>query len=135
MNLSPNRIPVNSVYEVALKDLFSPDVSDRALYILSDYHIFALLGISFTLTLVLWYAIYLNDHEKRSRLRIGLASFMIIAETSWHVWAVSVGVWHVNHAVPLHLCSLAAILSIFMLFHRSYSILEILYFWGFAGAV
>ena len=117
------------------EELFTPDVSDRALYLLSDYHIFALLGISFTLTLVLWYAIYLDDHEKRSRLRIGLASFMIIVEASWHVWAVSVGVWHVNHALPLHICSLAAILSIFMLFQRSYSIFEVLYFWAFAGAV
>ena len=117
------------------EELFTPDVSDRALFLLSDYHIFALLGISFTLTLVLWYAIYLDDHEKRSRLRIGLASFMIIVEASWHVWAVSVGVWHVNHALPLHICSLAAILSIFMLFQRSYSIFEVLYFWAFAGAV
>ena len=111
-----------------MKDIFSPNVSDRALYILSDSHVYALLGISFTLTLVLWYAIYLNDHEKRRRLRIGIASFMILVEISWHVWAVSVGVWHVNHALPLHLCSVSAILSIFMLINRNYNIFELLYF-------
>ena len=118
-----------------MNELFSPNVSDKALYILSGYHIYALLTISFTLISVLWYARYCNELQTIKRLRIGLATFMILVEISWHIWAVSVGIWHVNHALPLHLCSVAAILSIFMLFNRNYNIFELLYFWGFAGAV
>lgn len=118
-----------------MKEFVSPKVSGKAFSILSEYHIYALLTISLTLILILWFTRYCNDQQTVKRLRVGLASFMILVEISWHVWAVSVGVWHVNHALPLHLCSVAAILSIFMLFNRNYSIFELLYFWGFAGAV
>ena len=118
-----------------LKELFSPNVSDKALYIFSESHIYALVLISFVLTLVLWYAKYCNEMARVNRLRTGLANFIILVEISWHVWAVTVGVWHDNHALPLHLCSIGAILSIFMLLKRNYSIFEVLYFWGIAGAV
>ena len=118
-----------------LKELFSPNVSDEALYIFSESHIYALGIISFVSILVLWYAKYCNEMARVNRLRTGLANFIILVEISWHVWAVSVGVWHVNHALPLHLCSMGAILSIFMLVKRNYSIFEVLYFWGIAGAV
>ena len=118
-----------------MKEIFSPKISNNALYILSEYHIYALLGTFFFLVLVLWYAKACKEPEKVNRLRIGLASFMILVETSWHAWALTVGVWHVNHALPLHLCSVGAILSIFMLLMRNYSIFEVLYFWGIAGAI
>ena len=118
-----------------MKELFAPNTSKSAFYILSEYHIYALVGVFLLLALVLWYSKVCNDTKKLNRLRVGLASFMILVEISWHVWALAVGVWHVNHALPLHLCSVGAILSIYMLLRRRYSIFEVLYFWGIAGAV
>ena len=118
-----------------MKELFAPNTSKSAFYILSEYHIYALVGVFLFLALVLWYSKVCNDTKKLNRLRVGLASFMILVEISWHVWALVVGVWHVNHALPLHLCSVGAILSIYMLLRRRYSIFEVLYFWGIAGAV
>ncbi|MBH28420.1 MAG: TIGR02206 family membrane protein [Chloroflexi bacterium] len=118
-----------------MQELFSPNVAKSTFYILSDYHIYALVGVLLLLSLVLFYTKICNDTNKLNRLRVGLAIFTILVEVSWHVWALSVGVWHVNHALPLHLCSLGAILSIFMLLKRRYGIFEVLYFWGIAGAV
>ena len=118
-----------------MKELFAPNTSKSAFYILSEYHIYALVGVFLFLALVLWYSKVCNDTKKLNRLRVGLASFMILVEISWHVWALAGGVWHVNHALPLHLCSVGAILSIYMLLRRRYSIFEVLYFWGIAGAV
>ena len=118
-----------------MRAFFSPNGSGSDFYILSEYHIYALLTITFGLIIVLWYAKFCNDLEKVNRLRLGLAGLLILIEISWHVWALIVGVWHINHALPLHLCSVGAILSIFMLIKRNYSTFEVLYFWGIAGAV
>jgi hypothetical integral membrane protein (TIGR02206 family) len=112
---------------------FSPTFSAEPFRFLSAQHLWAL-----TVLLVVL-AVTINIfHDRRScqmlnRARVGLGVTIIFIELSWHAWALSVGVWHLNYALPLHLCSMAALLAIVMLFARSRPLFELLYFWAFAG--
>ena len=65
-----------------MKGFFSPNGSESDFYILSEYHIYALLTVTFGLIFVLWYAKFCNDLEKVNRLRLGLAGFLFLAASS-----------------------------------------------------
>ncbi len=113
---------------------FAPTPSAEPLRLLSAQHLWALC----VLLIVLGMALTVFHARRwsvaiRRRACVSLGVIMVVIELSWHVWAVQVGVWHVNYALPLHLCSMAALLAIVMLFTHSRPLFELLYFWAFAG--
>jgi hypothetical integral membrane protein (TIGR02206 family) len=65
--------------------------------------------------------------------RMFMAGVLVVAEASYHVWANWNGSWTPGYSLPLHICGLAALLSVVMLLTRSYAIFELVYFWGLAG--
>jgi hypothetical integral membrane protein (TIGR02206 family) len=83
-------------------------------------------------------AVYLGRGRLRApRLNFAVRAFMaamlVLAEASYHIWAVWNGSWTPGYSLPLHICGLAALLSVVMLLTRSYAIFEVVYFWGLAG--
>ncbi len=112
---------------------FAPTFTAEPLLFLSPQHLWALTLLLVVLVAALTVSRDLCSLNTRSRARIGLGVVMIGIEISWHVWALRVGVWYVNYALPLHLCSMAALLAIVMLLRRSRPLFELLYYWAFAG--
>lgn len=112
---------------------FSPTFSGEPLQMLSAQHIWALTVLVVALALALTVFPGRFSLGTCSRVRVGLGVAMIAIEISWHVWALCVGVWNVNYSLPMHLCSMAALLAIVMLLRRSSSLFQLLYFWAFAA--
>ena len=117
-----------------MKGIFDPVYRGEELTIFSQYHIYAMVFICISWFVILFVGHVMNKTKNKNAIRISIVVCMIFIEVSWHVWAVYAGVWHVSHALPLHLCSLGAILSIYMLLQKSYRTFEVLYFWSCAGA-
>ena len=112
---------------------FSPNFPGQPLQLLSAQHLWPLAALLFLLGVTSMVFRGQRAPAARRRVRLGLGVAMIAIELSWHAWALRVGVWHVNYALPLHVCSLAALLAIVMLLARSRPLFELLYFWAFAG--
>lgn len=69
------------------------------------------------------------------RCRIALAFALLALDTGLYVWYGVSGHFDLSWSLPLHLCGLSLILSIVMLFARSYRLYEFLYFAGIGGAL
>lgn len=74
-----------------------------------------------------------NNADRFSRY--ALAYILIVTELSFQFWCAFNGVWTPEYNLPFHLCSVATIICIIMLFKKSYRIYKIAYFWGMAGAL
>ncbi|ETI68852.1 YwaF family protein [Neobacillus vireti] len=72
--------------------------------------------------------------EKWRSIEIGVAISLIIFETAYHLWLILNGSWHVSYAIPLELCSISLILTVFLLLTRKKIIYEILLFTALLGA-
>jgi hypothetical integral membrane protein (TIGR02206 family) len=75
-----------------------------------------------------------NQVGKRN-LRMVLASVLLTAETSWHLWNYLTGQWTIQEMLPFHLCSALVWLSIYMLLTKNALIYEFAYLLGIAGAL
>jgi hypothetical integral membrane protein (TIGR02206 family) len=69
------------------------------------------------------------------RIRIGLASILVINEISYHIWLILTHQWDPLWHLPLHLCSVLVWLSALMLYSKNYTIFELVYFLGIGGAL
>jgi len=81
---------------------------------------------------------YVRDHTgetARRNIRYGMAIFLVINETAWHLWKWSIGEWTVQTMLPLHLCSALVWLSAYMLITKNRAIYEFAYLLGIAGAL
>lgn len=72
--------------------------------------------------------------EKWRAAEIGMAISLLLIETTYHIWMLINGSWNVSHAIPLELCSISLILTVFLLLTRKKVIYEILLFTALLGA-
>ncbi len=99
---------------------------------------FALSHISM---LLLLFALLLILFILRNRLNRGkqviryiLIGFLLVSELSLYIWYNYTGVWDPIDSLPFQLCTLSLLLSIIMLFTRSYRLFEVTFFLGVGGA-
>jgi hypothetical integral membrane protein (TIGR02206 family) len=67
-------------------------------------------------------------------LRCGIAVFLTVNELAWHVYNLALDTWTVQNILPLHICSVMAIVSVVMLVTGSYRLYEFQYFLGIGAA-
>ena len=72
--------------------------------------------------------------EEWRYVEFGVAISLIIMETTYHLWMLLNGSWHVSHAIPLELCGISLILTVILLLIRNKLIYEILLFTALLGA-
>jgi hypothetical integral membrane protein (TIGR02206 family) len=118
-----------------MDSFFSLDCPNGPFILFSSPHIAALAAIFLLNILVCLFRNRLKDDKMRGAFRLCLASLLIIQEISFHIWNIATGQWSINNTLPLQLCSISTILSAILLISRSYSIYEIVYFWGIGGAL
>ncbi|MCA1031993.1 TIGR02206 family membrane protein [Bacillus timonensis] len=73
--------------------------------------------------------------SQSNKIRYILAIGLLVSELSLYLWYIYTDVWNLADSLPLQLCSISLLLSIVMLFSRSYFLFEITYFFGVGGAL
>lgn len=68
------------------------------------------------------------------RIRMLLAAFMWIQESSIWIYRINNGIFTVQENLPLHLCGFSALLLPILLYTKRPFLYQLLYFWGIGGA-
>lgn len=97
-------------------------------------HAGALLGIAAAAVILSLSAPRLGRIARR-RLALGFAVVLPLNETVKTAVAVQVYGNPLSASLPLHLCGMAAFLTAWVLWRRSYGAYEVAYFWGVGGTV
>lgn len=71
----------------------------------------------------------------RKNIRITIGVCLLLSRISLDIWYVSTGVWSVEHALPLELCSIASLACGVMLLTKSRFLFKIFYFIAIGGAL
>ncbi len=74
------------------------------------------------------------DDASRNRVRLFIATIMLLNEFAWHGWNIGTGAWSIRENLPLHLCGISIWCTIYMLFTRDYRLYPIIFFVGLGGA-
>ncbi|MBN1230829.1 MAG: TIGR02206 family membrane protein [Anaerolineales bacterium] len=72
--------------------------------------------------------------KQRRNFRIFLAVFLWVTEICYNAWGAYTGIWSLQENLPLHACSVLIILSGIMLLTKNFTLYEIVYLLGLAGA-
>ncbi|UQZ86060.1 Integral membrane protein (intg_mem_TP0381) [Paenibacillus konkukensis] len=68
-------------------------------------------------------------------VRCGIIAALLLPEIALNIWYGAEGLWNVKSTLPLELCSITLVLSVFMLWTRSRRLYSILFFAGICGAL
>lgn len=117
-------------------EFFSRDFSGSPFRLFSRSHLAALAAVS-AVNLALFPLRPLLTAAPRVRhiVRWGVASLLLANEASWHLWNLSVGRWHIQTMLPLHLCSTMVFASSALLLTGNRTLYEFVYFAGLGGAM
>ncbi|SHH14747.1 conserved hypothetical integral membrane protein TIGR02206 [Tepidibacter thalassicus DSM 15285] len=99
----------------------------------SKSHIISLLLI--LLLIVLMFLTKEKLKNNKRKLGIIISVILFIQQFLLYYWYIDTGNFTLKESLPLYLCRLSAILCIFMIVKESYSIFEVVYFWGIPGAI
>ncbi|MFH1213072.1 MAG: TIGR02206 family membrane protein [Candidatus Neomarinimicrobiota bacterium] len=114
---------------------FTFDYTAGAFVPFSRSHLIALgIIILINILLIVWLKKARNPQYEKI-VRYGLAGLLILQEISLNVWRIVGHHWSAGSSLPLHLCGVAVILSAILLVTKDFRLYEIVYFWGFGGAV
>lgn len=118
-----------------MPDFFNPDYLRNTFQIFSFSHFAALFILLFScIVFVLWLK---NTKSKHTKLIFCIIlSILLVGQESmrtiWHIW---IGDFSWGEHLPLHLCGVGIILGPVMLLKKNYTLYELIYFWGFGGAI
>lgn len=111
---------------------FGPE--NKPLEFFSTPHITAIIVIAvICLFMVVFKNIFKNKCFKQW-FRYVTAIFILLQQALLYVWYIAAGEWSVSWTLPIQLCDIAVLLSIFALLRTHLYINELLYFWGLGGA-
>lgn len=113
---------------------FAADAPQEPFLLFGPIHL-ALWGILVVINLSLVFVRRTTNDRQRRKLRYFLAGILAINEIAYHIWLILTGQWGYQWNLPLHLCSLFVLLSIFMLISKSYFVFEMAYLLGISGAM
>lgn len=90
----------------------------------------------FSVAMLIGYFVWQRDTlapTARRRWRYGMAALLLINDLARQIWYLTNGLWSVQIMLPLHLCSLMAYVTAYMLITMDYRAYEFMYFMGIAG--
>lgn len=76
-----------------------------------------------------------NLRPHRRIIYVSVALVLLLSRISLDFWYVRTGSWDISLSLPLELCSIASLLSAFMLLTRNKFLVEVLYFIAIAGSL
>lgn len=117
-----------------MSNFFAKDWTGAPFELFGTAHLIALALVALA-NVALFYVRNHTSETARRNIRYGMAIFLILNETAWHLWKWSIGEWTVQMMLPLHLCSVLVWLSAYMLITKNRAIYEFAYLLGIAGAL
>jgi len=81
------------------------------------------------------YFVLKNKYIDSDKFTIILGFLLLFRFLISQTYQISSGVWDINHSLPLHLCGISSILSIFILFRYNQTLYEYLVLLGAPGAL
>jgi hypothetical integral membrane protein (TIGR02206 family) len=118
-----------------MQAFFQKDGQHDPFQLFSTEHLFTLFIIGL-LAVCLFVFRRFFGFNRRIRFMCNLLAFLlIISDISYHIWAVSYDVWSLRESLPLELSDLSVLLAIVMLFTRSVSLFQFLYFAGIGSSI
>ena len=116
-----------------MEEYFGYDYSGPGFELFGPGHLLALALVAGVVAFLVWGWRDPTETAKR-RARWLIIASIVIVEVAWHAWNIAHGSWTIRYHLPLHLCSLSIIGSIYVLMTRHYRVYEIIFFIGIAGA-
>jgi hypothetical integral membrane protein (TIGR02206 family) len=116
-------------------DIFNPEYLSGEFHAFSTSHFAALFVLLLScIGIVLWLKKIKND--KVEFIFCIIVAFLTYSqEIARMIWHISIGDFFIGEHLPLHLCGLGIILGPVMILRKNYSLYELIYFWGFGGAI
>lgn len=112
-------------------DIFKPDTYRETEIFLSQAHLLVLIVFAIS---VAW-IFYHQAKPYMKYIRWVLFGALMLSEVSLIWWTVSIGMWDIRYNLPLNLCTVSLYLAAAMLVTKSYTLFEIVYFFGIGGAL
>jgi hypothetical integral membrane protein (TIGR02206 family) len=116
-----------------MQQYFAYDYSGPAFELFGAGHLVYLALMVVAIAILVWGWRDPGDTAK-NRVRLLIASIMLVNEVAWHAWNLGTGAWSVRENLPLHLCGISIWSTIYMLFSRDYRLYPIIFFVGLGGA-
>jgi hypothetical integral membrane protein (TIGR02206 family) len=118
-----------------MPDFLNPDYVKNTFRIFSFSH-FAALFIILLLCIIFVFWLKKTKGKYTRFIFCIILSVLLVGQESlrtiWHIW---VGSFLWGEHLPLHLCGVAIMLGPVMLLKKTYTLYELIYFWGFGGAI
>lgn len=118
-----------------MEKYFALEFEGEPMKIFSLPHSIAIVLIFTVCLFIVLFRHKLREGNIRNYIRYMLAMVLMVDQASLYLWYVMTDIWSFAYVLPLNLCGAAVILSIILLLNESYSIYEIIYFWGFGGTL
>jgi hypothetical integral membrane protein (TIGR02206 family) len=112
---------------------FSSNNEFSAFSLFSFSHLMILL-LFVTVTVILFLFRSKVNYNHLRKTEIGLAISLIVAEVTNQFWMIHNGLWVIGRSLPLELCNIGLILSVFLLLTRKRALFELLFFIAIFGA-
>ena len=112
---------------------FAYDYDGPAFELFGTGHLVYLGMLAATIVFLIW-GWQAPDDKSRDRVRLFIATVMLLNEIAWHGWNVATGEWNLRVNLPLHLCGISIWSTIYMLYTRDYRLYQIIFFVGLGGA-
>jgi len=117
-----------------METFFGKDFPDGPFVLFSSQHLIAIVAI-----ILIGIFIILSQKkassEQRQKVRWLMAIILVVNESTWHLWNLSIGEWSIQTMLPLHLCSVLVWLCAYRLITKNKTIYEFAYLIGIAGAL
>ena len=117
-----------------MSQFFAKDYSGQPFELFSISHLIAIGCIILVLAIIFIFRNRMSERVKKT-IRYTLAAVLVINETGWHLWNLSIGEWTLQTMLPFHLCSILVWLSAYMLVKKNLYIYEFAYLLGIMGAL
>ncbi len=85
--------------------------------------------------LIFLFCVYRQQLADQPGIRYGFAIFLFLNELSWHAWYAYYGLWNIRSLLPLNLCNLMVIASVYSLISNNQNIFEFVYLLGIPSAI
>ncbi len=97
--------------------------------------------ITLIIFIIITFILYFTRHYIRTSrplrlgLKYGLLFMLIVPEVGFHAWSAYYGNWDIQYSLPLELCSISIIVSVFLLLTGSRLAYQFVFFAGIMGAL
>jgi hypothetical integral membrane protein (TIGR02206 family) len=76
-----------------------------------------------------------GDARARRKLRIGMIAVFLFWQLEWHIWHLLTESWQVERQLPLHLCGIMILVTVYGLATQDRRVYPFIYFFGIAGSI